>query len=264
MREKIITRLAEIEAEHQVSIFWAIESGSRAWGFDSTDSDFDVRFIYAHPPQWYLSIEPGRDVIEYPMDGLLDISGWDLKKALRLLKKSNPPLLEWLGSPIVYQEKFRVAAWMREAVSSIYSPRSCMHHYLNMAAGDIRNHLQGETVRLKKYFYALRPILCCLWIESRPGPPAVEFSVLVDQMVEDSELKDAIMALIALKKSSEELDRGIPIPIISEFLRRELDRLRATTSSVHSPAQTDDCLDLLFRQALVEIWGPKAFGALAG
>lgn len=94
MREEILKRLTDIEGEEDVKIFYACESGSRAWGFPSADSDYDVRFLYRHPEEWYLSVdlEEKRDVIERPINDDLDISGWDLRKALKLLRKSNPPL----------------------------------------------------------------------------------------------------------------------------------------------------------------------------
>src|SRR5512138_462471 len=98
METLITSRLAEIESDNNIKIVYACESGSRAWGFPSANSDFDVRFIYARPVEWYLSIADARDVIECPIDDRLDISGWDIKKSLQLFRKSNPPLLEWLGS----------------------------------------------------------------------------------------------------------------------------------------------------------------------
>ena len=78
MKNPIINRLQELEAENNVKILYACESGSRAWGFPSATSDYDVRFIYLRPVEWYLSIEQKRDVIEYPVENDLDISGWDL------------------------------------------------------------------------------------------------------------------------------------------------------------------------------------------
>src|SRR6266540_3954918 len=113
--EQVDRRLDEIEANHDVRVAFCCESGSRAWGFASTDSDYDVRFIYVRRPEWYLSIdlEERRDVIETPIEGVWDVNGWDLRKALRLLRKSNPPLFEWLQSPIVYRERSSVAAQMR-------------------------------------------------------------------------------------------------------------------------------------------------------
>jgi len=103
MRDTILSRLDQIETQHGVKILYACESGSRAWGFPSTDSDYDVRFLYVHPAEWYLSVDEKRDVIERPLTPEnFDIGGWDLRKALRLFRKSNPPLLEWLGSPNIY------------------------------------------------------------------------------------------------------------------------------------------------------------------
>lgn len=106
LQTRIEDRFTSVEVDHDLRIFYACESGSRAWGFESADSDFDVRFIYAHRPDWYLSVdlEQKRDVIEFSPDDGLDLSSWDLRKTLGLLWRSNPPLLEWLRSPIVYRE----------------------------------------------------------------------------------------------------------------------------------------------------------------
>src|SRR5689334_14501823 len=136
--DEIKNRLFEIEHQEKIQIFYACESGSRAWGFPSEDSDYDVRFLYVRPSEWYLSIdvEEKPDVIERPITDELDISGWDLRKALKLLRKSNPPLLEWLSSPIVYLEKLSIADRMRKLVPEYYSPKACLYHYLHMAQGN--------------------------------------------------------------------------------------------------------------------------------
>jgi uncharacterized protein len=133
MRERIKERLAEIEKNEGVKILYACESGSRAWGFPSADSDYDVRFIYLHPVQWYLSIEKRRDVIEIPIFDNIDLSGWDLRKALQLFQKSNPPSFEWLGSPFVYMEQFSIIAKLRQLASVYYSSVASAYHYLHMA-----------------------------------------------------------------------------------------------------------------------------------
>jgi len=201
MREEIQTRLQSIEIEEQVRIVYACESGSRAWGFPSADSDYDVRFIYLHPRDWYLSVDlvHKRHVIERVIDDQLDINGWDLRKALHLLRKGNPPLMEWLGSPIVYLEKFTVADQMRDLMSRYYSPVACLYHYLHMARGNYRDYLKGPMVWVKKYFYVLRPLLAIKWIEQALGVVPTEFQVLVDQVVGPSELKDEIGKLVAAK-----------------------------------------------------------------
>lgn len=133
MKEEIIAVLRDIENQHGIKIVYACESGSRAWGFPSTDSDFDVRFIYIHPPEWYLSVETQPDFIELPIHGLLDINGWDMKKALLHIRKSNPVVDEWLNSPIVYRENEPAANEMRELACLCFNPVHAMHHYLHIA-----------------------------------------------------------------------------------------------------------------------------------
>ena len=181
MKSQILSRLHEIEAGENVRIVYACESGSRAWGFPSADSDYDIRFLYVRPMEWYLSIDVKRDVIERPVQDGLDISGWDLKKALRLFCKSNPPLLEWLGSPIVYLEQYSAAESMRGLLPDYYSPTTCLHHYLRMARGNYREYLKGDVVWIKKYFYVLRPILAMNWIERVWGVVPTDFNILVDR-----------------------------------------------------------------------------------
>jgi predicted nucleotidyltransferase len=159
--DRIRQRLKRIEAEHGIRLLYACESGSRAWGFPSADSDYDVRFIYVRPRNWYLCLdtERQRDVIEYPIDDLLDINGWDLKTALKLFTKSNPSLIEWLHSPIVYYQETDFLSALRGLLPRYYSTRACFHHYRQMAKGNYRQYLHGDQVRLKKYFYVLRPLL---------------------------------------------------------------------------------------------------------
>lgn len=167
MDERIQDALSTIEREEGVRVLYACESGSRAWGFESADSDYDVRFLYLHPTPWYLCVRPGRDVIERPVDGGLDLSGWDLRKAVGLLSKSNPPLFEWLQSPIVYREVESATRRLRELIPEYYSPVASYHHYLHMAQGNLRDYLRGDVVWVKKYF------LYALLSESvAPGKPA--------------------------------------------------------------------------------------------
>ena len=167
MKEIIVSKLNAIEYKSNVRILYACESGSRAWGFASPDSDYDVRFIYVHPREHYLSVDEQRDVIELPINDLLDINGWELRKALRLFKKSNGPLYEWLQSPVVYDQNNEFIDDLKNLMPHYFSPRANMHHYLSMAKTVFESDLAGGEVRLKKYFYALRPILACRWIADR-------------------------------------------------------------------------------------------------
>ena len=254
MKEKIIESLQKIEAQENVAIFYACESGSRAWGFPSKDSDYDVRFLYVRPVDWYLSIAEKRDVIERLLTDQLDINGWDLKKALELFRKSNPPLLEWLDSPIIYQEKFTVAAQMRELAKTYYSPSACIYHYLHMAQGNVREYLKGDRVWVKKYFYVLRPILAIKWIEQGYGVAPTSFGVLLERVVPAGELKDKITELIEQKSLGDELDYGARIPAISDFIATELARLEEDQKQYQNNPAPTSVLDDLFRNALREIW----------
>lgn len=255
MKKTILSRLKHIEEENAVKIVYACESGSRAWGFPSADSDFDVRFLYLHPRDWYLSIQKQRDVIEYEVNEQLDINGWDLKKALMLFYKSNPPLMEWLGSPIIYLDPYSIAGKLRQLAQEYYSVISSSYHYLHMAQGNFRQYLKGDTVWVKKYFYVLRPVLAVLWLEQGLGVVPTEFDVLVNQMVTDPLLKKEINALIESKRAGAELDHGPRIDSISEFIEKEMERYKNYTVEYAKPNTPIDKLNGLFLEALVEVWG---------
>lgn len=258
MEEAIRSRLDAIEAGENVRIVYACESGSRAWGFPSADSDYDVRFLYVRPAEWYLSIDEKRDVIECPVENGLDVNGWDLKKALRLFRKSNPPLLEWLGSPIVYLEKYSVAARMRKLAQVHYSPTACQYHYLHMARGNFREYLRGETVWIKKYFYVLRPLLAMNWIERSLGVVPTDFNVLVDRLVTEPSLRTEIERLLAAKRAGTELDRGPRIELISRFIESELNRWEGQKIASHRLVDFTNELDGVFRESLAEVWRCEA------
>ena len=158
--ETIQEKLNEIEAKERIRILHCVESGSRAWGFASPDSDYDVRFVYVRRTEDYLRLEKTRDVIEWQLDETLDINGWDLQKALRLLHKSNPTLFEWNNSPVVYRT---TEDWMKlsRVIDEFFLAKAGLYHYLSTAKKNYREYLKGETVKYKKYFYVLRPLLAC-------------------------------------------------------------------------------------------------------
>jgi len=254
MQKLVNSRLTEIESVNNIKIVYACESGSRAWGFPSTNSDYDVRFIYIRPIEWYLSIDEKRDVIEYPINEQLDINGWDLKKALQLLRKTNPPLLEWLGSPIIYFEKYTTAEKMRQFAKEYYSPSACLYHYLHMARGNFREYLQGDIVWVKKYFYVLRPILAMKWIEEGRGIFPTDFNIAVEKLTLAAELKEAIAKLLESKRVGNELDKGEKIRAISNFIESELERWENSEISKSVVASHDTKLDEFFRENIKEVW----------
>ncbi|MBP9997315.1 MAG: nucleotidyltransferase domain-containing protein [Lachnospiraceae bacterium] len=174
MRDIIIEKLKEIEEKENVRIIAAIESGSRAWGFESPNSDYDVRFIYVRTLEDYLKLEKTKDVIEWQLDDVLDINGWDLKKALQLMHDSNPSIFEWCASPIIYRdsESFKELKALRQ---EYYSRKKNLYHYWHMANNNNQAYLQGEEVRIKKYFYVIRPLLAAKWVVDKKTHPQCFF-----------------------------------------------------------------------------------------
>jgi predicted nucleotidyltransferase len=232
IQAQIQEQLSRMETLHDVRILLAVESGSRAWGFESPNSDWDVRFLYAPRLPWYLRVNSPRDVIELPISGDLDINGWELRKALGLMQKCNPVLLEWLDSPIIYRQDEAVMGQFRKLAREFFAPTACWHHYHSMAKGNNREYLQSKTVRLKKYLYVLRPLLCCQWIEQGRGPAPMLFHVLVDELVKDAELRRAIDELLEKKRGAEELAEGPRIPALSYFIEVELERCKNVAAGI--------------------------------
>lgn len=255
-RDQILERLDLAEKEHGVRIIYACESGSRAWGFASPDSDYDVRFIYARERDWYLSfdIERRRDVIEYPIVDNIDCGGWDVRKALYLFTRTNGALLEWLHSPIVYGARGRFAGELRRLAPRAFDSLALCYHYSHMARGNAREYLFNDKVRLKKYFYVLRPLLAIRYLEDGRGIPPVQFEALVEA-VAPRELRASIQTLLNLKRNTQELGLGDPIPEISEFIEAELARHGEQFSGQGRPDLLDtkairDELNTLFREAI--------------
>ena len=223
MRDTIETELQAVEATHNVRILMAVESGSRAWGFASPDSDYDVRFIYVHPLTTYLRLNPPRDVLEWQLDDVLDINGWDLRKALTLLRTSNPTLFEWCASPIIYRDTPEAHA-LRALCPHCFSVKKALCHYIHMAERNRHAYLTGPTVRLKKYFYVLRPLLAAQWIDERKTPPPMRFTDLADALL-PPELAPDITRLLAQKQSATEHDTIPRIPAFHTYIDAQLQHL---------------------------------------
>lgn len=247
MREIILEKLIELEQSGNIKILYACESGSRAWGFASPDSDFDVRFIYARPQNDYLGITELPDNVGLPVNEVLDIAGWDIKKALKLFLKTNSTLYEWLQSPIVYKQDTGFADDLRKLMPGYYSLRPGANHYLSMAHNTLRDDLQGEYVKLKRYFYALRPALACKWILEKHTVPQMEFGKL-RVIINDSEVQDAIDALLEQKKTADEKGMTPPVPLLNEWLGNMLDWCREQIPELPSEKRFPNELNELFRK----------------
>ena len=225
MRETILSKLNEIENRENVKILLAVESGSRAWGFASPDSDYDVRFIYVRPKEDYLRLEKTRDVIELPIEGELDINGWDLDKTLRLLRASNPTLFEWFSSPIVYRET-AFAQEFRSIMQRYFSSKRGLSHYLSMASSNYREYLKGDTVKAKKYFYVLRPVLACRWILDKGTPPPMLFSELMETELNPVLLPE-VNRLLDLKMNAPEIKTIAKIESVNRYIDSSIEEVRS-------------------------------------
>lgn len=213
-----------------MNILLAVEAGSRACGFASPDSDYDVRFIYVRPRNEYLRLDKVRDVIECPIDDVLDINGWDLDKTLRLLWKSNPTLFEWFSSPIVYKET-PFADEFRTIMQAYFSSKRGLSHYLSMASSNYRKYLKGDMVKAKKYFYVLRPILACRWILDRRTPPPMLFSDLMEAEL-DPDLCDEIEHLLDLKKNAPEIKMIPRVDKVNRYLDKSIEEVQSRIAQI--------------------------------
>lgn len=255
MTEAILKKLEEIEQERNIRILYAVESGSRAWGFASEDSDYDVRYIFIRRPEDYLRVDALRDTIEGPLDDVMDFSGWDIRKALELLRRCNPSLMEWYQSPIVYKT---TPAWqvIAEKIPEYFLIRSNMHHYMSMVLGNWNTHLKPslEQVSAKKYLYALRPILCCRWLETYGTVPPVLFRTLCEAVLPE-ELKEATAYLLEQKKVIKEKALIPRIPALDAFIQAEIPRLMQVRDDMPKYSLPDyEEVNTLFRRLLKEVW----------
>ena len=249
MKKTILSKLNEIENKENVRILLAVESGSRAWGFASPDSDFDVRFIYVRPKNEYLRLDRGRDVVEFPIDGILDINGWDLDKTLKLLYKSNPTLFEWFSSPIVYRET-PFADEFRSVMQEYFSSKRGLSHYLSMASNNYREYLKGDAVKAKKYFYVLRPVLACRWILDYGTPPPMLFSELMDTEM-PREIRPEVDRLLELKQKSPEVKLIPKIETLNRYLDESIEEVRSRIVKLPDDAPNDwENLNRLFLSQL--------------
>lgn len=256
VRDDILARIAAAEREHDVRVLLAVESGSRAWGFASPNSDYDARFIYVHRRDWYLSVslEEQRDVIEYPIVDEIDINGWDVRKALRLFWRSNPAFVEWIQSPIVYAETGAFARIARELLPAVYSCERGIYHYRSMARNNYRGYLRNELVPLKKYFYVLRPLLSIRWLERYGLPAPIEFERLLALIADDAGLIHDIQVLLAKKRAAPEMGMEPQVASIHAFIEAELARHEATSVFAFEGERDISRLNGLFRDCVSASW----------
>ncbi len=247
MKEQILPALRSIEAEAQVRVLLAVESGSRAWGFASPDSDYDVRFIYVHEPAWYLTVFESRDVIEKMLPGELDVSGWDLRKSLRLFSKCNLALNEWLGSPVVYFEASGFRSELRALIPTFFNPTRATHHYRSMAKQALSNLTSENQISIKKLLYATRALLACRWIQQHKSQPPTEFHVIVEHVASIDE-RTYLADLIARKSDTPEKGEIVLEPNRGKAIGAELETYERNMPPDVSQKTSCDLLDATLRR----------------
>lgn len=244
MKATILEKLYEIEKLHNITILHAVESGSRAWGFASPDSDYDIRFIYKKPSEEYITIWEKPDTIEFFTDDDLDGSGWDLKKTLQLLSKSNGALLEWLFPTITYLSEQRFLKQIQDLARESFSPIATLHHYL----GTCKNFMEvceADKIKLKSYFYAMRSALAGKWIIEHSTIPPVAFSDLL--LIAPVEIQDVINKLIVVKANNDESYLHPRDETITDFLKETILYNQQNASSLSSGNKDNAKLEDFFK-----------------
>lgn len=250
MQHAIDQQIRAIEENNSVTILFACESGSRAWGFASPDSDYNVRFIYVQSPNNYLRIREKKDIIELPVNQGLDINGWDIRRALQLFLKSNVPLYEWLQSPIVYQEKGAFSRELRALMPAYFSYHTGCHHYIAMARNIFENDLQRKQVKLKKYFYALRPLLACLWIVEKRSPPPMEFGQL-RTLIKHDDWNRSVDDLLKQQRIVDEKGVIDPVAVLQQWIENTLVYCEEQSGAMAPVKHDVATLDALFRKYIL-------------
>ena len=214
IREQINETILELQERQGIRVLYACESGSRAWGFASPDSDYDLRFIYAHASDWYLELQEKKDTIDLMLPNDLDLSGWELMKSLRLFASCNLALNEWLDSPEIYWEEPGFRESLVSHVAAFFNPRKALHHYLSMAKGTAERSFDGNKLKIKKLFYILRPLLACRWVLQKESMPPTQFQSLVDEKLVSTEIL-RLVEVVQVKKETAvegeiiEVDRNL-------------------------------------------------------
>lgn len=251
MTSTILEKLEEIEKQYKVRIVLACETGSRGWGFHSPDSDYDVRFIYVHEPDWYYSVTEKEDHINVPINDELDITGWELRKSLQLLVKHNAALMERLQSPIIYKEVKGFKEAYLDIVREHFSPISVMHHYLSMAKGYLEK-CSGDEIKLKSLFYGIRSTMSAHWILTYKTLPHMELEKLMPVVAERTELVSRIRELVQLKSGKGEAYMHHQEPLILDYLTTTIQACDEGVKSLPGHKYEAETLNRFLRQYVKE------------
>ncbi len=253
--DRIISSLLELEEQYGIKILYAVEAGSRAWGYASEHSDYDVRFIYVHPVRHYLSLQTKRDVIEKKVDSQLELAGWDLKKALSLLHRSNPSILEWLTEENIYLKHDSIEK-IRDLSKHSFSTYKVLKHYVRMAKKNL-NLMDEPYTQVKDYIYIIRPFLSSLWLLKLRTFPPNKIAAIMQELNLGESLRREIEHILHLKiQGKEQMD--------SQYFSHSVKKIKQDLGEIetHISGFVDNVGDIeefndVFLHILEEIWGRK-------
>lgn len=252
---EIKNKLIETEKTYNVKIPLAIESGSRGWGFASCDSDYDCRFIYVHEKDWYVSVTERKDFIEYIADKVFDINGWDLRKAMQHIMKSNAVIFEWLSSNEIYIKNHAVVTELKTMKNNYFNPIAVSYHYLNIAKKKLDEIIKEENAKLKKYFYILRPLANLKFIQEYQEMPHMEYMKTLSEIAIKKEVYEEILKLLDIKKTSNESYTISQNKVLINYFKQEIENYTETIKKMGSKKNKDyENIDVIFRKIIEMIW----------
>ncbi|WP_341356477.1 nucleotidyltransferase domain-containing protein [Rossellomorea sp. y25] len=257
MRRIILDDLRCIEREEEIKILYAVEAGSRAWGYHIDDSDYDVRFIYIRETTAYLNLQQTKDVIVKSTHHAIEFGGWDLSKALKLLRKSNPSLLEWLTDENVYIEHPTIEK-IRKLRDQTFSPDRCLIHYYHMTKRNMEKCLKDDPNGTKKWMTIIRPWLACKWIMKYQTFPPNGINQMIDHLNMYEDIKNTIISMVTSRVKGKEAHH---LKHMEEYLKEDLLKMDRALENLHSDHSYQwGGINETFISILEEVWGMQLDG----
>ena len=255
IKQTIIDKLHQTETTHKVKIPLAIESGSRGWGFAATNADYDCRFIYAHSTERYLSVFEPSEFIEYEVDETYDIKGYDLKRVLKYIVKSQATIYEWLSSNVVYIKDEATTKILQNLAADFFNPIPVSHHYLSLARKMLSEITATDEAKIKKYFYILRPIANLNVIHQYNKMPFMEYDKTLEAATPPHDISVAIQELKEHKMKMMEHDKIPTNKLLVDYFNSEISRFEGILKAMKHEKNTDHAyVDEVFRTLLKEVW----------
>lgn len=250
--EQINDGLELIKNHYKVKILYACESGTRAWGVNSPDNDYNIRFIYIHTPDWYLSIRDQKDSIELFVDKQFGIVGWDIRKALRSFGKSNVAVFSWLRSPIVYESQDNFADILQDLENEYFSPKVATKHYLGLVQRTWERYANKPKITLKTYLSGLRALLSAIWITKYQTAPPMKFAKLLVLLEDYLPIQKEIKHLLELSSANGANYIIDAIPLLDKFVKTGMKICDEATTRLEKIRPDITQLNDLFREFVVK------------